>query len=121
AGCTMPVPVGVLRLPRGPPDGYSRGFATAAAAAAVTGSSNTEAEVQQLRALLRQRFLRALTAARNHPVRFWFPGGLRLEATFRATDSEPVTVQVDELRTPLGVQAAALLRCGDLIAFDFHL
>ncbi|NXF98663.1 GEMI7 protein, partial [Eubucco bourcierii] len=74
-----------------------------------------------LRSALRQRFLRALAAARGRRLRLWLPGGLRLEATFGAADSEPVTIQVDQLRTPLGLQDAALLRCGDLIAFSFPL
>ncbi|NXP83488.1 GEMI7 protein, partial [Ramphastos sulfuratus] len=75
----------------------------------------------EVRSVLRQRFLRALAAARGRPLRLWLPGGLRLQAVFGAADWEPVTIQVDELRTPLGVQDSALLRCGDLIAFSFPL
>ncbi|XP_075581539.1 gem-associated protein 7 [Pelecanus crispus] len=114
----MPVPVGVLRLPRGP-DGCSRGFSpTSPRFQALLGGS---AVAQGVRAALRQRYLRGLAAARGRPARFCLRAGVRVDAVFGAADVEAVAFQVDALRTPLGVQAAALLRCTDVLAFSFLL
>ncbi|KAK1202311.1 GEMI7 protein, partial [Pygoscelis papua] len=115
---TMPVPVPVLRLPRGP-EGCSRGFSpTSPRFQALLGG---EAARQGARAALRQRYLRGLAAARGRPTRFCLRTGVRVEAIFGAADVEAVAFQVDALQTPLGVQAAALLRCADVLAYSFLL
>ncbi|NXW56196.1 GEMI7 protein, partial [Eurystomus gularis] len=47
--------------------------------------------------------------------------GVCVDAVFGAADVDGVALQVDALRTPLGVQAAALLRCADVLAYSFLL
>ncbi|XP_053908861.1 gem-associated protein 7 [Cuculus canorus] len=114
----MPIPVPVLRLPRGP-DGCSRGFnPNSARFRALHGE---QAAVQGARAALRLRYLRALAAARGRPARFCLHAGVGVDAVFGAADVDAVAFQVDALQTPLGVQAAALLRCTDVLAFSFLL
>ncbi|NXJ58104.1 GEMI7 protein, partial [Spizaetus tyrannus] len=114
----MLVPVGVLRLPRGP-EGSSRGFNPASPRfQALLGEQMTAQGVQ---ANLRQRYLRALGAARGHPTRFYLRAGVQVDAVFGAADVDAVAFQVDALRTPLGVQAAALLRYTDVLAYTFLL
>uniref|UniRef100_A0A8C3J3N8 Gem nuclear organelle associated protein 7 n=1 Tax=Calidris pygmaea TaxID=425635 RepID=A0A8C3J3N8_9CHAR len=118
----VPVPVGVLRLPRGP-DGCSRGFSpTSPRFQALLGGREEEVgAAQEARAALRQRYLRGLAAARGRPTHFSLRAGVRVDAVFGAADVEAVAFQVDALRTPLGVEAAALLRCTDVLAFSFLL
>ncbi|NXL05056.1 GEMI7 protein, partial [Mesembrinibis cayennensis] len=117
----VPVPVGVLRLPRGP-DGCSRGFSPSSPRfQALLGGPATTTATQGARATLRQRYLRGLAAARGRPTRFCLRTGVRVDAVFGAADVEAVAFQVDALRTPLGVQAAALLRCADVLAYSFLL
>ncbi|NXO59013.1 GEMI7 protein, partial [Aramus guarauna] len=112
------VPVGVLRLPRGP-EGHSRGFSpTSPRFRALLGGDAVTA-AQQARAALRQRYLRGLAAARGRPTRFCLRAGVRVDAVFGAADVDAVAFQVDALQTPLGVQAAALLRCTDVLAYSF--
>ncbi|KAM9270529.1 gem-associated protein 7 [Cariama cristata] len=114
----VPVPVGVLRLPRGP-EGSSRGFSpTSPRFQALQGG---DVAAQGVRAALRQRYLRGLAAARGRPTRFCLREGVWVDAVFGAADMEAVAFQVDALRTPLGVQAAALLRCADVLAYSFLL
>ncbi|NXX87356.1 GEMI7 protein, partial [Urocolius indicus] len=133
ASSPIPVPVGVLRLPRGP-DGSSRGFnpnsprfqelfgAGGCAGGSLGGSAAAAAAVQGARAALRRRFLRALALAGGRPARFRLRGGGGcVGAVLGAVDVESVAVQVDSLQTPLGVEAAALLRCQDLVAYSFLL
>ncbi|KAM9514352.1 gem-associated protein 7 [Guaruba guarouba] len=109
------VPVPVLRLPRGP-DGRGRGFEPRRGLPRAA-----EAEAQRARALLRARFLRALAAARGRPARFWLRAGVRVDATFGAAEREAAALLVEALRTPLGLQGAALLRGSDLLGFRFAL
>ncbi|NWS78926.1 GEMI7 protein, partial [Crotophaga sulcirostris] len=47
--------------------------------------------------------------------------GVCVRAVLGAGDAEGAALQVDALQTPLGVQAAALLRCHDVLAFSFLL
>ncbi|XP_057274319.1 gem-associated protein 7 [Pezoporus wallicus] len=110
-----PVPVPVLRLPRGP-DGRSRGFESRRG----PRPEEAEAEAQRARARLRARFLRALGAGRGRPARFRLRGGVRVEATLGAAEREAAALLVEGLRTPLGRQEAALLRGSDIIGFRFH-
>ncbi|NXW95815.1 GEMI7 protein, partial [Alopecoenas beccarii] len=111
------VPVGVVRLPRGPDGG--RGFDPATPRArALLGGVPAE---QGARAALRSRFLRALGAARGRPARFWLWGGATVDGVFGAAGGGVAVLQVDALRTPLGVQTAALLRGSDVLAFAFPL
>ncbi|NWS12536.1 GEMI7 protein, partial [Pachyramphus minor] len=112
--------VGILRLPRGP-DGSSRGFLgdSPRARALLGGSPPGGSRVPGVRAELRERFLRVLGAARGRPSRFSLRSGIRVDAEFGAADLEFRTLQVDSLRTPLGVEAAALLRGGDVLGFSF--
>ncbi|XP_030330841.1 gem-associated protein 7 [Strigops habroptila] len=110
-----PVPVPVLRLPRGP-DGRGRGFESRR-----RHPARGEAEAQRARARLRRRFLRALAAARGRPARFWLRAGVRVDATFGAADREAAALLVEALRTPLGLQEAALLRGPDVLCFRFPL
>ncbi|NXK98328.1 GEMI7 protein, partial [Formicarius rufipectus] len=76
---------------------------------------------QLVRAALRERFLRALGVARGRPSCFSLRSGVRVDGVFGAADVEFQTFQVDSLRTPLGVEAAALLRGSDVLAFSFLL
>ncbi|NXV82921.1 GEMI7 protein, partial [Atlantisia rogersi] len=48
--------------------------------------------------------------------------GVQVQGVFGAADViDAVALQVDALRTPLGVEAAALLRCADVLAYSFLL
>uniref|UniRef100_A0A8B9BLE4 GEMI7 protein n=1 Tax=Anser brachyrhynchus TaxID=132585 RepID=A0A8B9BLE4_9AVES len=73
------------------------------------------------RAALRRRYLRSLAAMRGLPVSFALHERVRVGAVVAAADAAPLAFQVDALRTPLGLQAAALLRCADIIAYAFEL
>ncbi|XP_055001823.1 gem-associated protein 7 [Sorex araneus] len=124
----MPVPV--LRLPRGP-DGFSRGFAPDGRRAArkpdvteVSGSAagaqeSREVQEQRARAALRERYLRSLLAMVGHQVNFTLHEGVHVTAHFGATDLDVANFYVSQLQTPIGVQAEALLRCSDIIAYTF--
>ncbi|NXV07041.1 GEMI7 protein, partial [Cettia cetti] len=120
----IPVPVPILRLPRGPDSSGSRGFCSAPRNSANSPNpddSRDSSELQRARAALRERFLRLLRRARGRPVRFRLWNGLGVDAEFGAADVQSGTFQVDSLRTPLGIQGAALLRCGDVLEFSFPL
>ncbi|NXY23450.1 GEMI7 protein, partial [Atrichornis clamosus] len=114
----LPIPVGILRLPRGP-DGSGRGFSRDSRRSRDLPGASPEA--QGARAALRERFLRILAWARGRPARFSLWMGIQVDAVFGAADVESVAFQVDSLRTPLGIQGAALLRCSDVLAFSFPL
>lgn len=129
-------PVPVLRLPRGP-DGFSRGFAPDARRAAracasvvaeVSGPAGAaeepqeeppEAQEQRVRAALRERYLRSLLAMAGRPVSFTMHEGVQVTAHFGASDLDVANFYVSQLHTPIGVQAEALLRCSDIIAYTF--
>lgn len=125
----LPVPVPVLRLPRGP-DGFSRGFAPGGRGAPLkpgrtTSSSSSpaqeslESQEQRARAALRERYLRSLLAMAGHRVSFTLHEGVRVAAHFGASDLDVANFYVSQLQTPIGVQADALLRCSDIIAYSF--
>ncbi|NXU19720.1 GEMI7 protein, partial [Pardalotus punctatus] len=113
----LPLPVRILRLPRGPDSSGSRGFC----GSGPRWCPRDPPELQRCRAALRERFLRLLGAARGRPARFCLWNGTGVDAVFGAADVESVAIQVDSLRTPLGTQRAALLRCSDVLAFCFPL
>ncbi|NWU00337.1 GEMI7 protein, partial [Urocynchramus pylzowi] len=130
----IPVPVGILRLPRGPDSSGSRGFSRDSRSGDNSrdrdksrdpensrdpDNSRDPAAVQGARAALRERFLRLLGLARGKRARFCLWNGLRLLADFSAADLQSGNFQVDSLRTPLGIQGSALLRCGDVLEFSF--
>ncbi|NXU92608.1 GEMI7 protein, partial [Xiphorhynchus elegans] len=73
------------------------------------------------RAALRERFLRVLGLARGRRCRFGLRAGVAVDGQFGAADVDLGALQVDSLRTPLGVEAAALLRAGDVLGFSFHI
>lgn len=130
----MAVPVSVLRLPRGP-DSSGRGFGPSTQRPRRDPPPEvTEATraIQRARAALRRRFLLCLVAARGQRVTFvlcqrvrvnavlgaaWVPGGTEGGGS---DGGAAVAFQVDALQTPLGVQKAALLRGGDVVAFGFQ-
>ncbi|KAF0872368.1 GEMI7 protein, partial [Crocuta crocuta] len=125
----VPVPVPVLRLPRGP-DGLSRGFAPDARGAlpkpqvpqspgSPVAPESLESREQQARATLRERYLRSLLAMVGHQVSFTLHEGVHVTARFGATDLDVANFYVLQLQTPIGVQAEALLRCSDIIAYTF--
>ncbi|XP_074170256.1 gem-associated protein 7 isoform X2 [Rhinolophus sinicus] len=124
-------PVPVLRLPRGP-DGLSRGFAPDGRRAPLkpevpeTPESSVihecrESQEQQARAALRERYLRSLLAMVGRQVSFTLHEGVHVTAHFGATDLDVANFYVSQLQTPIGVQAEALLRCSDIIAYTFKL
>ncbi|XP_064359151.1 gem-associated protein 7 [Dromaius novaehollandiae] len=112
------VPVGVLRLPRGP-EGSSRGFAPSSPRFQALGAGGPPE--QRRRAALRERYLRSLFAMAGRRVRFALFERVSVAARFGASDLDGLNFQVSELQTPLGVQKEALLRCADIIAYTFHL
>ncbi|XP_006901283.1 PREDICTED: gem-associated protein 7 [Elephantulus edwardii] len=119
----VPRPVPVLRLPRGP-DGTSRGFAPDGRRAllkpeALEMEESLESQEQQARAALRERYLRSLLAMAGHQVRFTLHEGVQVTARFGATDLDVANFYVSQLQTPIGVEAEALLRCSDIIAYTF--
>ncbi|XP_028634482.1 gem-associated protein 7 isoform X1 [Grammomys surdaster] len=84
---TIPVPVPVLRLPRGP-DGFSRGFAPDGRRTILrreVGEScieyPPESQDQRARAALRERYLRSLLAMVGHPVSFTLHEGVQAVKT----------------------------------------
>ncbi|XP_010584749.1 gem-associated protein 7 [Loxodonta africana] len=126
---TIPVPV--LRLPRGP-DGSSRGFAPDGRRALLKPEvpevqespvvqESLESQEQRARAILRERYLRSLLAMAGHQVSFTLHEGVHVTARFGATDLDVANFYVSQLQTPIGVQAEALLRCSDIIAYTFKL
>ncbi|XP_045148798.1 gem-associated protein 7 isoform X1 [Echinops telfairi] len=120
---SIPIPVPVLRLPRGP-DGYSRGFApdgrrALAKPAGPDTQACGESQEQRARAVLRERFLRSLLAMGGRQVSFTLHEGVHVTACFGATDLDVANFYVSQLQTPIGVQAEALLRCSDMIAYTF--
>ncbi|NXR84624.1 GEMI7 protein, partial [Pycnonotus jocosus] len=119
----IPVPVGILRLPRGPDSSGSRGFSGSSRPRDNSRdphhNSRDSAALQGARAALRERFLRLLGRARGRPVRFCLWSGIRVDAEFGAADVESGNFQVDSLQTPLGIQGSALLRSGDVLEFSF--
>nr|XP_036861384.1 gem-associated protein 7 isoform X1 [Manis javanica] len=125
----LAIPVPVLRLPRGP-DGFSRGFAPDGRRALLKPQvpeilessivqESRESQEQQARAALRERYLRSLLAMVGHPVSFTLHEGVHVTAHFGATDLDVANFYVSQLQTPIGVQAEALLRCSDIIAYTF--
>ncbi|XP_074075411.1 gem-associated protein 7 [Macrotis lagotis] len=114
--CPLPRLVPVIRLPRGP-EGGSRGFG----AARQRRGAAPEAAEQRARAALRERYLRSLLAMVGRPVRFSLHERVRVDARFGAADLDVANFHVSQLQTPLGVQAEALLRCADIIAYSFRL
>ncbi|KAM7059436.1 gem-associated protein 7 isoform 2-T4 [Molossus nigricans] len=127
----VPVPVPVLRLPRGP-DGLSRGFAPDGRRALLKPEvpetlespvvhECQESQEQQARANLRERYLRSLLAMVGRQVSFTLHEGVHVTAHFGATDVDVANFYVLQLQTPIGVQAEALLRCSDIIAYTFKL
>ncbi|NXH38179.1 GEMI7 protein, partial [Dicaeum eximium] len=127
----IPVPVGILRLPRGPDSSGSRGFSHPRGSGQDSRGSGqnsgqdsrdpADSRAQGARAALPDRFLRLLGLARGRRARFCLWGGIRVQAEFGAADLDCGAFQVDSLQTPLGVQAAALLRGGDVLEFSFSL
>ncbi|CAO2626644.1 Gem-associated protein 7 [Lemmus lemmus] len=121
---TIPVPVPVLRLPRGP-DGFSRGFIPDGRRTLlrpkVPEVGGEELQEQRARATLRERYLRSLLAMVGHPVSFTLHEGVHVTAHFGATDLDVANFYVSQLQTPIGVQAEALLRCSDIISYSFKL
>ncbi|XP_037003930.1 gem-associated protein 7 [Artibeus jamaicensis] len=126
---TSPVPV--LRLPRGP-DGLSRGFAPDGRRALLKPEvsetpespivhESRESREQRARATLRERYLRSLLAMVGRQVSFTLHEGVHVTAQFGATDLDVANFYVSQLQTPIGVQAEALLRCSDIIAYTFKL
>ncbi|XP_045701198.1 gem-associated protein 7 isoform X1 [Phyllostomus hastatus] len=126
---TSPVPV--IRLPRGP-DGLSRGFAPDGRRALLKPEvsetpeslivhESRESQEQQARAILRERYLRSLLAMVGRQVSFTLHEGVHVTAQFGATDLDVANFYVSQLQTPIGVQAEALLRCSDIIAYNFKL
>ncbi|KAM8791080.1 gem-associated protein 7 isoform 1-T2 [Rhynchonycteris naso] len=127
----LPSPVPVLRFPRGP-DGFSRGFAPHGRRGPLrpevpeTPESPTvrecqESQEQRARATLRERYLRSLLAMVGCQVSFTLHEGVHVTAHFGATDLDVANFYVSQLQTPIGVQAEALLRCSDIIAYTFKL
>ncbi|XP_039579138.1 gem-associated protein 7, partial [Passer montanus] len=91
----IPVPVAILRLPRGPDSSGSRGFSREhrgrsrqdgpeGAPEGAPEDSRCPAALQRARALLRERFLRLLGRARGRRARFRLCTGLRLLGDFGA-------------------------------------
>ncbi|XP_038623254.1 gem-associated protein 7 isoform X2 [Tachyglossus aculeatus] len=119
-------PVPVLRLPRGP-DGTSRGFdpfsprSLGAAAAAGSPEWRQRRQQQEVRAELRERYLRSVLCMSGRPVRFALHERVLVSARFAASDLDVANFHVSELQTPLGTQREALLRCSDIIAYSFQL
>ncbi|NWT16008.1 GEMI7 protein, partial [Vireo altiloquus] len=76
---------------------------------------------QRARAELRRRFLLLLGLSRGRSARFCLRSQVLVSAEFGASDRECSRIQVDSLRTPLGIQGAALLRASDILEFSFPL
>ncbi|XP_062033172.1 gem-associated protein 7 [Lepus europaeus] len=120
----LATPVPVLRLPRGP-DGFSRGFAPGGRRAPLkpgppAAQEPAEPREQRARAALRERYLRSLLAMVGRQVSFTLHEGVRVAARFGAADLDIANLYVSQLQTPIGVQAEALLRCSDVIAYTFQ-
>ena len=77
--------------------------------------------VQAQRAFLRERFLRMLTSISELPMETTLYNKQRLKASFGAADLDVSNIQVNDLKTPLGTQPAALLRTSDIISITVNL
>ena len=78
-------------------------------------SEACEESVQESRAFLRERFLRALFAVSNKPCTFRMYERTEVKATFRSTDIETSAFQVSNLVTPMGVFPEAMIRASDVL------
>ena len=130
----MTTPMRALRLPRGPDAGGGRGFdptsprylalccsASSSSSSSVGSAPPSPEEEQRPRAAMRERFLRCLVAAADRTVHFLMYGKVRVAATFGASDVDVLNFQVSDLRTPIGVQTEALIRCHDVISYSFDM
>ena len=128
----MTTPMRALRLPRGPDAGGGRGFdptsrrylalcCSASSSSSSSSSAPPSPEEQRARAAMRERFLRCLVAAADRTVHFLMYGKVRVAATFGASDVDVLNFQVSDLRTPIGVQTEALIRCHDVISYSFDM
>ena len=77
-------------------------------------SSNGINQSEQIqRTLLRERFLRLLTALKGQPAEFVLSNNQTVKAKFLCSDVDVLHVQVSDLQTPLGIQKNAVLRTSD--------
>ncbi|XP_030826529.1 LOW QUALITY PROTEIN: gem-associated protein 7 [Camarhynchus parvulus] len=126
----IPVPVGILRLPRGPDSSGSRGFSRHRDRDRDRDQGrdqdrdrdrDRDRRAERAGPPARELSLRLLGGRRGKRSRFCLCTGLGLRADFGAADVHCGAFQVDSLWTPLGVQASALLRSGDVLEFSFPL
>ena len=87
------------------------------------GGGNAEdlQEIQKNRALLRERYLRALFAVANKPCSLRMYEKTEINATLRSSDIETTTFQVSNLETPMGVYPEALIRASDILTITVSL
>ncbi|XP_015106554.1 gem-associated protein 7-like [Vicugna pacos] len=122
----LAIPVPVLWLPRGS-DSLSRRFAPDGCRALLkpevpgipespVAQESRESQEQWAQTALRERYLGSLLAMVGRQVSFKLHKGVHLTAHVGATDLDVANFYVSQLQTLIGVQAEALLRCGDTIA-----
>ncbi|KAB1252829.1 Gem-associated protein 7 [Camelus dromedarius] len=78
-----------------------------------------ESQEQRARAALWEHYLGSLLAMVGRQVSFKLHKGVHLATHFGATDLDVANFYVSQLQTRIGVQAEALLRCSDSIAYTF--
>ncbi|KAK6487745.1 gem-associated protein 7-like [Huso huso] len=76
---------------------------------------------QRARLVLRERYLRNLIAMVKRDVKFTMYEKVKVDAVFAGSDIDILNFQVTDLKTLLGMQKEALIRCPDVISYSFEL
>ena len=76
---------------------------------------DTHAQEQELRAQLRERFLRMLAHMENKRVHIETYQGSSVSGVFRSMDYDVTSMHVHGLRTPIGEVPEALVRMSDIV------
>ncbi len=77
--------------------------------------------LQQKRAILRERFLKMLTYIENKPLEIDTYRGATVSGTFRSIDYDIANMHLNNLITPIGCMSEAILRTSDIVKFKFSI
>lgn len=74
-----------------------------------------------MRAELRENFLNLLTSLKNQPmdIEMYEVGFQSVRGTFRGCDPDFNYISLTDLRTPIGIEPAAIVRVTDCISLNF--
>jgi hypothetical protein len=77
--------------------------------------------MQNERAILRERFLGMLKWLKNKPIKFEMYEGATVKGNLRSVDYDILNIHVNNLETPIGLVSEALLRTNDIVCFHFNI